>query len=98
MMLIWLIAVAVLALVWAGMWKSLPNMALGVLVGLPVGWLASRLVQSYLADDMHEIPIWLPPLPFAIVATLLIVVGLVIFIRAGSDSSSKHSHDESPHH
>jgi hypothetical protein len=97
-MWIWLIAVAVLAILWAGMWKNLPNMALGVLIGLPIGWLASRSIQSYLAGDMHEIPIWLPPLPFALVATLLIVVGLVIFLRAGNEpSSSERSHEESSH-
>lgn len=81
-MLIWLIVVAVLALLWGAMWNSLPKMALGVLIGLPLGWLFSRSINPYLTGNMHEIPLWLPPLPLAIIAVLLIVVGLVTFLRA----------------
>jgi len=96
-MLIWLVAVAVLALLWGYMWNILPNMAIGVLIGLPVGWLFSRLIDTYLTGDMHDIPLWLPPLPLALIATLLIVVGLVIFLRGDDPSSDKTSDDDSPH-
>jgi len=96
-MLIWLIFVAALALVWASMWKGQLKMALGILIGLPIGWLFADFVQSYLITDMHEIPLWLPPLPFAIAATLLIVVGAIITFRGDDDSSKPPASDENEH-
>jgi len=61
-------------------------MAIGALIGIPIGWVFSGTVSSYLAGDMHEIPLWLPPLPFALVAVLLLVVGAVIWFRADDKS------------
>jgi hypothetical protein len=86
-MLWWLLAVAFLSILWAGMWKNLTRMAFGVLFGLPLGWLFSLYIQNNV--HMQDIPIWLPPLPFAIVATLLLVVGLVLWFRADDDSDGK---------
>jgi hypothetical protein len=96
-MLIWLIVVAVLAVLWAAMWNGLPKMALGVLIGLPIGWLFSRSIQTYLTGNMEEIPLWLPPLPLAIVAVLLLVVGLVIFLRADDDRADAAADDDTQH-
>jgi hypothetical protein len=85
-MLFWLIAIAVLVSLWGAMWNSYPKMAIGALIGMPIGWLFSKLVSSYLAGDMHEIPLWLPPLPFTLVAVLLLVVGASIWFRADDKS------------
>lgn len=97
-MIIWLIAVAVLALAWGAMWKNYPRMALGALIGMPIGWLLSNPVHSYLTGEMEDIPIWLPPLPLATIAILLIVVGLVIFLRPDDTSASTQSKSDEPHH
>lgn len=89
-MLYWLIAVAVLVLIWGLLWRSNLSLAFGVLLGLPIGWLLTRLLKIELTDtDMLHIPVWLPPLPFAIVATTLFVSGAVIWFRAGKPSSSE---------
>lgn len=85
-MLAWLIVIAVLAVAWGVMWKSYTKMAIGALIGMPIGWLFSRTINSYLTGDMHDIPLWLPPLPFALVAVILLVVGAVIWF-GGNDKA-----------
>ena len=97
-MLYWFIAVAVLALAWAAMWNSYEKMAIGALVGMPIGWLLSYPIHSYLTGEMEDIPLWLPPLPLAIVAVLLIVVGLYIFLRADNAPPSTRSTTDESHH
>ena len=96
-MIYWFIAVAILALAWGAMWNNYPKMALGALIGMPIGWLFSSSIHSYLADEMEDIPLWLPPLPLAIVALLLIVVGLVIFLRAGDQPPAPRSTSDDSH-
>lgn len=80
-MTLWLVFAAALALFWAAMWKNYTKMAVGVLIGLPIGWYSSGPAHDYLTGDLHEIPLWLPPLPLIIVAALLLVVGGIIWFR-----------------
>ena len=94
-MALWLIIAAALALFWGAMWKNYTKLAVGALIGIPIGWLASGPVYSYLIGDMNEIPLWLPPLPFAIVAILLLVVGAVIWFRADDSSGPSQKSEES---
>lgn len=96
-MTLWLVIAAALALFWGAMWKNYTKMAVGALIGLPIGWFAAGPVHSYLTGEMEDIPLWLPPLPFAIVATLLLVVGIVIWFRpdppaSKNDDSTNDSH------
>jgi len=86
-MLTWLIAVAVLVLIWGRLWMRNLELALGILIGLPLAWLASKFLTPYLTG-MEEIPVWLPPLPIAIVATLLFIKGALVWIR-GNDALPK---------
>jgi hypothetical protein len=95
-MLTWLIGVAVLVLVWGQLWKRNLELALGILLGLPLAWLASKLLAPYLTG-MEEIPVWLPPLPIAIIATLLFIKGALVWIR-GNDALPKPAHEEEHHH
>ena len=97
-MALWLIIAAALALFWGAMWKNYTKMAVGALIGIPVGWFASGPVYSYLTGEMEDIPLWLPPLPFAIVAILLLVVGAVIWFRPDSPSDSNSSEDSGGQH
>jgi ABC-type sulfate transport system permease component len=82
-MLTWLLGVAVFVVIWGALWRSQPKLAFGVLLGLPLAWIFSRLITPYVTG-MNEIPIWLPPLPFAIVALTLMVFGAVVWFRADS--------------
>ncbi len=96
-MTLWLVIAAALALWWGAMWKNYTKMAIGALIGLPIGWFAAGPVYAYLTGEMEDIPLWLPPLPFAIVATLLLVVGIVIWFRPDpparkNDDSANDSH------
>ena len=97
-MLLWLIGVAVFVLIWGMLWQSQPKLGFGVLLGLPLAWFFSRLIRPYLTG-MEEIPLWLPPLPLAIVAVTLLVSGALIWLRAdklGPPKQSDHAaHDQS---
>jgi hypothetical protein len=97
-MTLWLVIAAALALFWGAMWKNYTKMAVGALIGLPLGWIAAGPVYSYLTGDMEEIPLWLPPLPLALVALLLLVVGLVIWFRPDEPPSSQDSDEKQQQH
>jgi hypothetical protein len=94
-MLIWLIGVAVFILLWGKLWKVLPAAGFGVLIGLPLAWIASLLITPYVTG-MKEIPVWLPPLPIATIALTLFVFGVIVWFRADKLGPPKQSetHDE----
>jgi hypothetical protein len=80
-MLWWLIGIAIFVLLWGKLWQNQPKAAFGVLIGLLLAWFFSKLITPYLTG-MEEVPIWLPPLPFATVAVTLLVVGALLWFRA----------------
>jgi uncharacterized membrane protein YccC len=86
-MLWWIVGVAVLVLVWGTLWKRNLELALGILVGLPIAWLFSQFLTPYVTG-MEEIPLWLPPLPLAIIAILLFAKGALVWFR-GNDALPK---------
>jgi hypothetical protein len=90
-MLVWLIALAIMLLVWARIWQTNPKMAFGVLLGLPLAWIISRLTAPYLTG-VAEVPVWLPPLPFAILATILVVFGVLVWIRGAAPIERSDDH------
>jgi hypothetical protein len=94
-MLIWLIGVAVFVALWAGAWRSQPKLAFGVLLGLPLAWIFSRLITPYVTG-MHKIPIWLPPLPMMLIALTLFVFGVLVWLRADRLPPPRQPKDE--HH
>jgi uncharacterized membrane protein YccC len=71
------------------LWKRNLELALGILVGLPIAWLFSRFLTPYVTG-MEEIPLWLPPLPLAIVAVLLFTKCALVWFR-GNDALPKRS-------
>ena len=100
-MLYWLIGVAIFILIWGRLWNALPTAGFGVLIGLPLAWLASLLLTPYVTG-MNDIPLWLPPLPLAIVALTLFVFGVITWLRAdrlGPPKSleQEHGHDTGHH-
>jgi hypothetical protein len=99
-MLWWLIGIVVFLLLWARLWQAQPKTAFGVLIGLPIAWILSRLIRPYVTG-MEEIPVWLPPLPFALVAISLLIAGALIWLRADKlasvkrDEHAAHEHGDS---
>jgi hypothetical protein len=95
-MLIWLLGVAVFVFLWSGLWRVQPKAGFGVLLGLLVAWILSRLLTPYVTG-MTPIPLWLAPLPIAIIALTLFVFGTVTWLRADRlppprDSGDDHDH------
>ena len=94
-MLIWLIGVAFFVLLWGKLWRALPAAGFGVLIGLPLAWVASILITPYITG-MKDIPVWLPPLPIITIAVTLFVFGVIVWLRADklTPPSDADSHDE----
>lgn len=95
-MIWWLAAVVVCLLVWATIWKRNPGLAFGALIGVLLAWLLSYLLAP-LVTGMETIPLWLPPLPLAIVAVLLFVYGGFVWFR-GNESLPQPQHRDDEHH
>jgi len=99
-MLIWLIGVAVCVFLWSGLWRVQPKAGFGVLIGLLLAWILSKLLTPYVTG-MTPIPLWLPPLPVALIALTLFVFGAVTWLRADrlpppreSEADHEHGHDQ----
>jgi uncharacterized membrane protein YhdT len=96
-MLIWLLGVAVFVFLWSGLWRVQPKAAFGVLLGLLVAWILSRLLTPFVTG-MTPIPLWLPPLPIAIIALTLFVFGTVTWLRADRLPPPRESADDHDAH
>ena len=103
-MLTWLLGIVVFVVLWAGLWGSQPKAAFGVLLGLPIAWILSRLITPYVTG-MNDIPVWLPPLPIVVIASTLFFFGIRTWLRADSlppppnqEDEHGHGHDDHGHH
>ena len=61
-----------LALLWMVAWRRRRHFAVGALIGAAVALVANNWIRSFSLETM---PVWLPALPFAFVATTLFVFG-----------------------
>ena len=102
-MLTWLLGIVVFVVLWAGLWRTQPKAAFGVLLGLPIAWILSRLISPYVTG-MNDIPVWLPPLPIVVIATTLFFFGIRTWLRADSlppppkqEGDHGHGHDGGHH-
>jgi hypothetical protein len=95
-MLTWLLGIAVFVFLWSGLWRVQPKAAFGVLLGLFLAWILSRLITPYLTG-MTPIPLWLAPLPIAIIATTLFVFGTVTWLRADKLPPPRQRDDDHDH-
>jgi hypothetical protein len=102
-MLIWLVGVAIFILIWGKLWRVLPAAGFGVLIGLPLAWVASILITPYITG-MKSIPVWLPPLPLVVIAVTLFVFGVITWLRADkltplkdADAHDDHGHGDGHH-
>lgn len=90
----WLVGVALVLLVYWRLWQTQPKAAFGVLLGLIIAYFFSLRIKPYITG-MEQVPLWLPPLPFATVAVTLLVVGAWIWFRA--DRLAPVKKQEDPH-
>ncbi len=72
---------ALLVLWGVAFWKK-PQLATGVLIGV-IG--AAAVVGIFRAINFHEMPIWLPALPFAVVALALFGFGVLAWYWGRTD-------------
>ncbi len=96
-MLVWLIVVAACVAIWGVMWQYNLVLAFGVLIGLVMAWVASRFMTPYLTG-MEDIPLWLPPLPMATVAVVLLVYGALIWFRGNDALPQPKPKEKKEHH
>jgi hypothetical protein len=77
-------------------WKKSLSMAGGILIGVLLAWLFSYPLEPYVTG-MENVPVWLPPLPLATIAVILLVYGALIWIR-GNEALPQPKSDDSDHH
>ena len=101
----WLIGVAVFVVLWGGLWKSSPRAAFGAAIGFVLALLISSVFSNQLTGyvtHMNEIPVWLPPLPFALVVVALFYFGIKTWLNADNlppprVPADDHGHDAVNH-
>ena len=72
-LLVFLAFLGLLVLWGIAFWKR-PQLGYGILIGVVAGCVLTAIFKPF---AMHEIPIWLPPLPFAVVALSLFSFGFL---------------------
>ena len=63
-----------LALLWVLAWRYQRRFAVGTVVGAVLALLVAWLARPF---ELQHIPLWLPPLPFELVAVTLFVFGVL---------------------
>lgn len=58
---------------WSMAWRRQPNFALGIFAGVAIAAVVAALIRG---SHMDSVPVWLPPLPFAVVAISLLGFGI----------------------
>jgi ABC-type sulfate transport system permease component len=76
------------------LWKASPKAGMGALFGVFVAWILSYFMRPYVTG-MTELPLWLPPLPIAIIALALFYFGVRTWLRA--DSLPPPQPEDEPH-
>lgn len=96
-MLLWLLGVAVFVVLLGVLWRANPKAGIGALAGVGLAWILSLFMTPYVTG-MTEIPLWLPPLPIAIIALALFYFGVRTWLRADNlpppppEDDAHHSH------
>jgi len=62
-LILWIIAV-----------RKRPELGFGIAIGIAAAWIAFAVMPKL---TLHTIPVWLPPLPFALVALTLFFFGFL---------------------
>ena len=93
-----LIAVVVIALLalWRRAWRTQPMLAYGITIGIMIVALGAAFIDR---PKLDHVPLWLPPLPFAIVAVTLLIFGILAWVW-DDDKGGPSTRDVTPpsHH
>ena len=73
----------VFLILWGIAWRNQTRLAFGIFIGIGVGWLVASLIGPI---NMEHIPLWLPPLPFALVAIGLFSFGVAAWLIGNKPS------------
>ena len=74
-----------LLFLWVLAWRHQTKLALGITLGMMIVWLLAATLGPL---TMEKIPIWLPPLPFAVVAITLLCFGIWAWFRGDAHQDS----------
>jgi hypothetical protein len=89
-----IVILAVLLLMWRIAWRDRPILGLGMTIGV----LLAGIIAGVAGDlDPDHIPLWLPPLPFAIVAVTLLIFGILAWMWDDEKSGAGHNERPPPH-
>jgi hypothetical protein len=58
---------------WGMAWRREPSFAFGITLGVALAVVVAVVARPF---EMHQVPIWLPPLPLAVVACSLFCFGI----------------------
>jgi hypothetical protein len=72
-----IIGLLVLLALWSFAWRNRPILAFGIFLGTASVWVIAALVRP---SGLGHVPLWLPPLPFAIVAIALFYFGILAWV------------------
>ncbi|MBM4195818.1 MAG: hypothetical protein FJ197_01785 [Gammaproteobacteria bacterium] len=84
------IVLLLLIALWALAWRRQPVIALGITFGMLLVIVIGSLVGT---PTLEEVPLWLPPLPFAIVALALLVFGILAWVWGVADQDQRTNSD-----
>ena len=69
-----IIGTVVLLVIWGLAWRNQPMLAFGIFLGVVTTVVIEALVPAS-SFNLGHVPLWLPPLPFAVVAGALFCFG-----------------------
>jgi drug/metabolite transporter (DMT)-like permease len=96
-MVMLLIVFGLLLAGWYWAWSSQPRFAFGVLLGAGLAWVGVLRFRPYLTGS-EQMPVWLPPLPVATIAIVLLVYGILIWFRGDAPPAPKPDTDHHSHY
>jgi hypothetical protein len=74
MLFISIIGILALLALWSLAWRNQPTLAFGIFLGTAGVCVLGAIVRPF---DIQHIPVWLPALPFAVVALVLLYFGIL---------------------
>jgi hypothetical protein len=84
MLFLSIIAMLILFALWTLAWRRRPVLAFGIFLGAASVGVLAALVRP---GALEHIPVWLPPLPFAVVAVTLLYFGVLAWLWGRKEES-----------
>jgi hypothetical protein len=72
-----IITMLVFLALWTFAWRKRPILAFGIFIGTATVLVITALIGP---SRPHQVPAWLPPLPFAVAAAMLFYFGTVAWL------------------